>query len=113
MGSAQRAVIVDREEKEPKALEAARAFATDLEPKLPTHHQAIERIVNDNTKLKPEAMPLMQPHDGEEKRLCVDIIRATGLRHPDIVGNAPWCVCEVSRLGADAGSSRCRTKAHP
>lgn len=49
-----------------------------------------------------------------EQRLKVCIIRATGLRHLDIVGNAPWCVCEVQREDAEETKpSKCRTRCQP
>eukprot|EP00928_Gymnodinium_smaydae_P038671 TRINITY_DN26623_c0_g1_i1.p1 TRINITY_DN26623_c0_g1~~TRINITY_DN26623_c0_g1_i1.p1 ORF type:complete len:940 (-),score=216.04 TRINITY_DN26623_c0_g1_i1:68-2887(-) len=47
------------------------------------------------------------------KLLQVSMVRATGLRHLNLSGDAPWCLCEVRRKkgGKDVVSSSCRTAA--
>lgn len=47
------------------------------------------------------------------QRLRVSIIRATGLKHLNLVGDSPWCACEVQRAGKNAKPSKCQTKSVP
>jgi hypothetical protein len=46
-----------------------------------------------------------------DQRLQVTIIKATGLKHLNLLGDAPWCLCKVLRGDTLAQPSCCKTAA--
>eukprot|EP00927_Polykrikos_kofoidii_P046563 TRINITY_DN40764_c0_g1_i1.p1 TRINITY_DN40764_c0_g1~~TRINITY_DN40764_c0_g1_i1.p1 ORF type:complete len:829 (+),score=125.79 TRINITY_DN40764_c0_g1_i1:72-2558(+) len=45
------------------------------------------------------------------QKLHVSIIQATGLKHMNVLGDSPWCVCEVKHADKRTTPTKCETRA--